>query len=103
MKIWLNYAYISNGIVQNVASYLYTGYRDANVNAAEFCNDPLAFAINVTQYPVQIGDTYRNGQFYHIDDVTGEENIVNALPTEEEQIEANSAAIDDLAIAILEG
>ena len=110
MNVWLNYAYISNNTVQNVACYLYTGYNDANLHAKDFCKDQSAFAVNVTQYPVQIGDSYRNGEFYHINDVTGEEEKVPYFPTVEQQTEINqeaiaaqSAAIDDLAIAILEG
>ncbi|MCI5956377.1 MAG: hypothetical protein MRZ54_05275 [Clostridiales bacterium] len=49
----MNYALVENGVVVNVI-WLYEG------NAHEF-----AGAVPVNDRPVQIGDTYENGVFYH--------------------------------------
>ena len=101
MDIWLTFAFINKGKVENIASYLYTGYTEANEHAKAFCNSKKAIAVEVTHIPVTIGDTYENGVFYH----DGEE--VPVIPTVEQQTTANTtdivdinSVIDDLIIAI---
>ena len=110
MNVWLSFAFISHGVVQNITCYLYTGYSEANDMAKFSCQDPDAFAVDVTQYPVWIGDRYEDGYFKRIDEKTGEEIIITPFPTEQDQIVNNTNdidsiqnAIDDITVAILEG
>lgn len=87
MKAWEEYAFISNGRVQNVAVYPINGgaYTCANATAKEIYGTN-AFAENVTQYPVYIGCFYEDGKFYHNEKERKGERIP-PLPTEEEEIE----------------
>ena len=61
---WQIYAYIIDGIVKGTGVYEPLGaYTNANMVAKNlFGND--AFAVDVTYYPVQAGDTYIDGAFY---------------------------------------
>lgn len=100
MDIWLTFAYISEGVVRNTASYLFTGYTEANQHAKEYCRDPEAIAIDVTHIPVQIGDRYSNGVF------TRDGREIEALPTQQQVIDELQAQLTEvsaeLAEAILE-
>ena len=96
MKAWENYAMIVDGRVKEICSFSNGGYSDAQIFAKDI-HGKDAFAINVTYIPVRIADEYVNGIFQR------DGQIVQPYPTEEEQLELQSAAIDDLAIAILEG
>ena len=61
---WDNYAFIYEGKIQNVAVFDPNGsYTIANMMAKEVYG-PSAFAVNVNDFPVQIGDTYSDGCFY---------------------------------------
>lgn len=97
MDIWKTFAYISGGKVRNIACYLYEAVMAAFDDARLYCSDIEAIAVDVTHIPVQIGDDYNNGVFSR-DDV-----VINPLPTVEQQTAQNTADIDDLWVAILEG
>ena len=98
MKAWEEYAYVVDGKVQNVGVYQINsaGYTVANSVAKEIYG-PEAIAVNVTQYPVFIGDDYIEGIFYH----DGREIL--RTPTDEERIINLYGIVDDLAVALLEG
>ena len=113
MKVWEEYAFVLDGVVQGVSVFAAGGYTEANIVAHEvYGNDCLA--INVSQIPTAVGDTYRDGVFYHKDD-TGEEKAVPVIATEEEAvselqtatttnttgIESNASAIDDILVMLL--
>lgn len=103
MKVWDIYALIgSNNIVQNIALYEVGegGYTLANVQAVELYGDG-AYAVDVTQIPVGIGDVYENGRFYR------EGVLIERVPTQEEQVqyltaqnEELNSTIDDLIVAM---
>lgn len=103
MKIWLNYAYIKNGKIENIGSFLYTGYTEAQIVAKQLYGNE-AFAVDVTQYPVKVGDDYVDGLFYRdgvkIDPLPTDEQDIERLKVENESL---NSAVDDLAVAILEG
>lgn len=102
--IWLTYAYICDSKVQNIASYLYTGYTQADLGAKAFCNNDNAFAVDVTYTPVQIGDDYINGEFYRdgekINSFPSATEVVNSHTNE---LASHDSDIDELWVAILEG
>jgi hypothetical protein len=61
---WDNYAYIYDGEVKNIAVFDPNGsYTNANMFAKEIYGSG-AFAVNVNDYPVAIGDSYKEGNFY---------------------------------------
>ncbi|MCI8510841.1 MAG: hypothetical protein HFE83_02445 [Lachnospiraceae bacterium] len=61
------------------------GYTMANdIAHAAFGED--AFAVEVSQLAVSMGDLYKEGNFYKIDPDTGEEFVVNVTPTAEEEL-----------------
>lgn len=62
---WEIYAYVLDGIIKNIAVFSPDGgYTNANLMAKEIYGQ-LAYAVNVTDYPVQIGDTVDSyGDFY---------------------------------------
>lgn len=81
----MNYALIENGIVTNIIWL-------SPSNAVDFTN--AAFYGN---RPVQIGDTYTDGAFYH----NGEKVLT---PAEEMQAElANTVTAEEVAAAMREG
>lgn len=99
MVVWETYAHIGgDNKVKNVAAYHRGdgGYTLANIHAIEAYGAD-AFAVEATQYPVQIGDDYDNGLFKR------NGVIIERIPTDEEEIAALNSAVDDLAVAILEG
>jgi hypothetical protein len=107
MKAWEEYALIVNGVVQSVGAFAIGGYTEANTVAREVYGKD-ALAVNVSQIPTAVGDTYRDGIFYHTDD-EGIEKEVPVIATEEEAVsklqtatEANASAIDDILVAILD-
>lgn len=66
-----------------------------------------AFAVEVTQYPVEIGDKFIDGYFKR--EVNGEMTIIDRIPTAEEEVQALKSEnaelreqLDDLAMAFLE-
>ena len=121
MKAWEEYAFIIDGVVQNVAVFAVGGYTDANIVAREVYGEG-ALAVNVSQIPTTIGDTYKDGAFYRKDD-EGNEQEVPVIATEEQavdalnqttadlktstesnttSIESNTTAIDDILVMLLD-
>lgn len=103
MKVWDTYAIIgSDNKVKNIALYQVGegGYTLANLQAVETYGED-AYAVEVTQYPVQIGDDYIEGRFYR----NGEEIL--PFPTDEQEIAmlkvenaSLNSAVDDIIVAI---
>lgn len=103
MQYWRTYAVIRNREVVNIAVYAPDGaYTIANDQAHTFYGSD-AFAVDVTQIPVAIGDEYYRGAFYrdHVE--------IIKLPTDEEQIADLSQQIvtaqndmNDVQIALVE-
>lgn len=106
MKVWEIYALIGgDNRVKNVALYETGegGYTLANVQAIELYGNG-SYAVDVTQIPVGIDDIYVNGVFYR------NGIVINSVPTDTDRVDvleyehaAMNTALDDLAVAILEG
>lgn len=61
---WDNYAYIAGGEVKNIVVFEPNGsYTLANQFAHQLYG-PESFAVCINDYPVQIGDSYTDGEFY---------------------------------------
>lgn len=115
MKAWEEYAFVLKGKVQNISCFAIGSYTAASITGHDIYGDECE-VINVTQIPTEIGDTYREGKFYHVDD-EGEETEIPAYDTEEEaisklqssvsasedNISSNAGVIDDILILLLEG
>lgn len=87
-----------------------------NIVVGEFepCNEVAraeygeeACAVEVTQYPVQIGDFYEGGVFYR--EVNGEEVRIEPVPTDSQKIdmltadnESLRAYLNDISMALTE-
>lgn len=69
---------------QDVKNIIVGEYYDCNIIAKDTYGKS-AFAVEVTQTPVQIGDIYSEGSFYRKDGETGEFNYVSAVPTMQQQ------------------
>lgn len=96
MTYWKNYAFIKDEKIANIAVYAPDGaYTIAGLQAKQFCG-PDAIAIDVTQYPVNIGDDYKDGRFYR----NGAE--IEALPTDEEEIRALKTKLESITESSLE-
>lgn len=106
MSPWFVYALIGEDKeIKNIGVYsLDGGYTLACIHAVEMFGEG-AIAVEVSQYPVQIGDTYDEGRFYRI---VGDERIkIEPYPTEKQEIiglkaenESLNESIDDIIIAI---
>lgn len=86
------FAIIADGVIKNVSvgEYEITNF----IAKASFGQD--AFAVEVTQYPVQEGDLYKEGRFYRVNLETKEETEILPLPTEKDEINRLSADSTDL-------
>lgn len=95
---WEIYAYILDGAIKNVAVFSPDGgYTNANLMAKELYGQ-LAYAVNVTNYPIQIGDTIdANGDFYRGRVKINELDIVGDRITDVE------LALVELAAILTEG
>lgn len=123
MKAWEEYAFVVDGIVQNVGVFAIGGYTDAHIVAHEVYGEDC-LAINVSQIPTAAGDRYstEDGCFYRTQ-ADGTETMVPIIPTEEEavdtlnqttaqlqtstesnttSIESNTTAIDDILVMLLD-
>lgn len=79
---WDNYAFICDGVVKNIAVFDPNGaYTMANMLAKEQYGGS-AFAVNVNDYPVNIGDSYHDGCFYRGDQPIGPIDELNNSMTE---------------------
>lgn len=81
------FAQIFEGEVKNI--FVCDNYELANWLSRQSYGDD-AIAIDCSQYPVVIGDTYHDGQFWRAGE-GGEETQVPYIPTQEQQVEALSA------------
>lgn len=61
-----------------------------------------AFAVDCLQYKCAIGDLYHDGNFWRVDPETGEETMVEYVPTQEQQISALQAENEELTLALAE-
>lgn len=103
MQYWKTYAHIANNTVKNICVYAPEGaYTYANDAAHEEFGSS-AFAVDVTQIPVEINDVYSHGKFFR------NEKEILPLPTDEEQIRSLSEQIEsaqndmtDVQIALVE-
>ena len=59
-----------------------------------------AYAIDVTQYPVQPGDHYLNGRFWR--EIDGEEITIDPVPTEADEIANLNNAMSNVELALVE-
>ena len=110
MTYWKDFAFVKEQKIVNIAVYAPDGaYTAANLQAKQFYGSD-AIAVDVTQYPVKIGDTYENGTFLR------DRIQIDPLPTDEEELailkktvssiteSANSAseAVDSIIISMAE-
>lgn len=88
------FAQIYEGAVVNTVIGL---YGDCDQTAKDIYG-PEAFAIEITQIPVQPGDIYRDGYFFRMEN--GKETMIEAIPTDSEKIDQliaeNKALRDEL-------
>lgn len=103
MQYWRTYAHITEDAVANIAVYEPNGAFTIAMDDAHRLYGDRAFAVDVTQIPVAIGDSYSAGRFYR----SGEQ--IKPLATDEEEIDGlnNSmgtvtSEIADLQLAIVE-
>ena len=61
-----------------------------------------SFAVDCLQYPCRIGDKYHDGYFWRVDPKTGEETMVEYIPTQEQQVAALQAENEELTLAMAE-
>lgn len=61
-----------------------------------------AFAVDCLQYPCGIGDRYHDGCFWKVDPGTGEEAMVEYVPTQEQQVQALQAEKEEITLAVAE-
>jgi hypothetical protein len=90
------YALISGRDVMNI---VVGDYYNCN-EAAKTEYGASSFAVEITQYPVQIGDEYLNGVFSRL--VDGEYIRIDPYPTESEEIIRLSDALNDVELALVE-
>lgn len=83
MSVHYTYAQIYNGKVEN--TFVCDNFELANLIARCAFGDE-AFAIEISQYPTQIGDSYRDGSFYRTNEETGEEIEIPYIPTDSQKI-----------------
>ena len=90
------FALISGRDVMNI---VVGDYYNCN-ESAKLQYGASAFAIEITQYPVQPGDHYLNGRFYRIED--GQEVDINPVPTEADEIARLTTELNDVELALVE-
>lgn len=89
MAVHTIFALINEGEVQNTVVGEYTDCDQA----AKSMYGQEAFAVDVTQIPVQIGDSY-DGAFHRV--VNGETITIDPIPTDSQQIAALTASNEEL-------
>ena len=78
---------------RDVMNIVVGDYYNCN-EAAKLQYGESAFAIEITRYPVQIGDVYLNGVFSRL--VDGEYVRIDPLPTEADEIAQLTAEVAEL-------
>lgn len=104
---WEPFAFIANDEIKNIAVFTPSGYTDATLTAKNIYGSD-AIAVNVSQYPVAIGDKYINGEFRRYSS-NGKYTVIEYIPTESENIQELKAAstkisddITDVQLALAE-
>lgn len=90
------FAQIYEGEIKNII--VCDNYEMANWLARGSYGDE-AFAVDCLQYPCGIGDKYREGVFYRIND-DNSETVINYIPTAEQRMPALNAQVSYLAMMI---
>lgn len=93
------FAQISEGEVKNVMvceNYPMADYLTKCTYGSE------AFAVDCLQWPCRIGDRYHDGFFWRVDQDTGEESMIEYVPTQEQQVRELRAEKDELTLAMAE-
>ena len=93
------YALISEEKVQNIC--VCDNYEMANFIARASYGDE-AFAVDCLQYRCTLGDLYKNGTFYHINEETGEEIALEYVPTQEQQVQTLNNEMEDTQYQLTE-
>ena len=118
MKIWDTYAFILDNSVIELCMFTVGGYQEANRIAKEVFGE-TAYAVNATNIRAKAGDRYHDDAFWHVevnDDGTETETKLEPVPSEEDRIEAvettsatntssidaNTTAIDDILVMLLD-
>lgn len=103
MAVHTIFAQIHRGIVKNV---VVGDYYNCDI-AAKQTYGIEAFAFEVTQIPVEIGDTYEQGEFYRF--VNGHKKKIDPIPTDSERIlaleetgDATTELLEEVATLLLE-
>ncbi len=95
MVAHLVFALINEGVVKNT---VVGEYYDCD-QAAKATYGNSAFAVEITQIPTQIGDTY-DGSFHRV--VDGETNEIRPVPTESAQIATLTESLNNIELALVE-
>ena len=82
MTVHTVFAQIFSSIVRNI---VVGEYYDCDI-AAKSTYGIEAFAIDVTQIPVQIDDLYEDGNFYRM--VNGKKKKIEPIPTDSQKVES---------------
>lgn len=86
------YALISEETVQNIC--VCDNYEMANYIARASYGDG-AFAVDCLQYPCSIGFKYHDNNFYYVNPETGEETMVEYVPTQEQQVQTLTNEVEN--------
>ena len=85
------FALISNDVIKNVCV---GDYPNCNTIAHDLYG-PKAFAIEVTQYPVQEGDKYIDGEFRRYNE-DGNYTVLEYIPTDTQEIETLKGSTENI-------
>lgn len=59
-----------------------------------------AFVVDCLQYKCAIGDLYHDGNFWRVDEETGEETQIEYVPTQEQQVSALTSENEELTMTL---
>lgn len=93
--IW---AQIWDGHVQNII--VADDYMTASLITKQAYGS-TGLAVDVERYPCHIGDIYRDGYFIHVDE-EGNEVVIEALPTDREEIDTANLEVTNLQLALVD-
>lgn len=93
------FAQISEGEVKNI---IVCGNYPMADHLTKCTYGSEAFAVDCLQYPCGIGDRYHDGFFWRVDPDTGDETVVEHVPTQEQEIALLKAEKDELMLAMAE-
>lgn len=90
------FAEIEDGVVQNII--VCDDYELAN-QLSRATYGPAAFAVDCTQYPIEIGSLWKDNKFFRKYE-DGTEMEVRYIPTAEEEIEILRVENEELTLAL---